>query len=375
MSALELLWGLALAATALMLFMSVLNAVTAPRLEQAPPARPARVSLLIPARDEEANLAVLLPMLSRLEWPDLEILILDDQSGDATADIVKSHGAPVRLLNGLPLPKGWLGKNWACAQLAGQASGEILIFCDADARLAPGAVAATVGMMQDKGWDALTALPRQQLGTWSEKAVLPVLLFLPLLGFCPIAWIPKLRMPALSVGCGQWFAFRTQTYRGLGGHAKVRSVIVEDMALGRLVKEKGKILGAAISTRYVTVRMYADFRGVWGGFTKNAAYLTGSGWVRPPLVIAAFLMVHVLPWAMVATGHMIWILPLALWIASRLLAAAVFREPLSASLWSPLGILLVPAIFIRSWWGYRRSYVTWKGRSLEAAFTAGKGEP
>ena len=368
-----MLLGLAVAATALMLLGTVLNAATAPRLERAPPARPVRISLLIPARNEEANLALLLPMLSRIEWPDLEILILDDGSDDGTAGLVREHGGPVRLLTGKPLPPGWLGKNWACAQLAEQASGEILIFCDADARPGPRAVAATAGMMQARGWDALTALPRQELGTWAEKAILPVLLFLPLLGYCPIALIPKLRMPALSVGCGQWFAFRRETYLALGGHARVRSAIVEDMALGRLVKEEGAILGAVISTRHVAVRMYSDFRGVWRGFTKNAAYLTGTGWVRPPLLIGAFAVTNILPWALAATGHTAWLLPMAFWIASRLLAAAVFREPVSAPLWSPLGTLLLPALFLRSWWGYRRRSVTWKGRTLEAAFESGKG--
>ncbi|MEO7426432.1 MAG: glycosyltransferase [Fibrobacteria bacterium] len=369
---LEILWGLALAATALMLMVTVLNALTAPLLEQAPPARPARVSLLIPARDEEANLALLLPMLSRLQGSDLEILILDDGSSDGTADLVRQQGAPIRLLPGRPLPPGWLGKNWACSQLAEAASGEILIFCDADAQPGPGAVAATVGLMQDRGWDALTVLPRQILGTWSEKAILPVLLFLPLLGLCPIAWIPKLRMPALSVGCGQWFAFRAETYRALGGHACVRTVIVEDMALGRRVKDAGKILGVAISTRHISVRMYSDFHGVWNGFTKNAAYMTGTGWLQPPLVFGVFALVNVLPWTMVAAGQTAWILPLAFWTASRILAAVVFREPISSPLWSPVGALLIPALFVRSWVGYRRRYVTWKGRSLEAAFHTGK---
>lgn len=387
------LWLLVTLAAAAMLTGTVLNSLSAPRLEKAPPPlRPARVSLLIPFRDEEANLRVLMPLLRRIGYPDLEILLLDDGSRDASAEVVAaeakedgtdsgalagaSMGASakgrVRLLRGEPLPAGWLGKNWACSQLAAQATGEILIFCDADVRTGPGCVAATVGMMQSEKWDALTALPRQLLGTWSEKAVIPILLFMPVLGFLPISWIPRYPHPSLSVGCGQWFAFTRPLYLRLGGHGAVRDRIVEDMALGRLVKEKRGVLGAVIAARDLSVRMYTGFPAVWMGFAKNLAYLTGTGWVRPALVVSGFLALNALPWIMVVSGHWPWLIPLGLWSAARFGAARIFREPGFAWIWSWAGTLLIPALCMRSWWGYRRGSMQWKGRELHAAFAKGR---
>lgn len=369
-----LFWSIT-ALTAVMLLGTLYNFFTAPNLENAhPPVTFPRVSLLIPARNEEENMRTLLPLLAEINYPNLEILILDDASEDATAALAVAPGSAATLLSGKPLPQGWLGKNWACAQLAEHSTGDILIFCDADVSMSPESVTATVGMMQSDALDALTCLPRQTMGTWAEKAVLPVLLFLPVMGFVPIAFISKLSMPILSLGCGQWFAFTRSAYDHLGRHAAVKDVIVEDMALGRLVKQKGLVLGVAISPKYVSTRMYRNFQTVWAGFSKNLAYLTGTGWLRPPLVLTAFLALHALPLIMVLAGYHAWILPLAFWLTSRLLTAVAFRESWTGWIWSPIGVLLIPMMGIRSWWGYRRRSVTWKGRTLNAAFTASTQE-
>ncbi|MDB5104369.1 MAG: putative glycosyltransferase [Fibrobacteres bacterium] len=367
----SILLGLSSLSAVAMLAGAIYNALTAPRLESGgksiPRACP-RVSLLIPARNEEANLGILLPLLARLEWPGLEILILDDQSSDGTPRIAGL--GPGRLLAGRPLPQGWIGKNWACHQLAEEASGDILIFCDADVRPRSDAVFATVSLMESGGLDALTCLPRQILGTWSEKAVIPHLLSAPLFGFLPMALVSRLPVPALSMGCGQWFAFTRAAYAGCGGHAGVRREVVEDMALARRVKAHGMILGASFSTRCLSTRMYRDLPGLWSGFSKNMVYFTGTGLLRPPIALAAFLIVNVLPWVMPLCGHGPWLVPLAFWAAARLLTARVVREPFSAWFWSPLGTLLVPSLAARSWWLYRTRSVAWKDRILSAAFSA-----
>jgi phytoene desaturase len=375
--ALQILFGCVLGTTLLMVAGTIYNLLTAPRLDRhagdGTPAEgsrewPLRVSLLVPARNEADNLRILLPLLKEVSYPELEILILDDGSADATASLIAGAGGRIRLIDGMPLPKGWLGKNWACWQLAAEARGEILIFCDADVRVEPRAVAATVAMMRSLRLDALTCLPRQLLGTWSEKAVIPLLLFMPLLAFLPMALISRRPFPALSMGCGQWFAFTRSAYDAIKGHSAVRSLIVEDMALGRLVKAKGLVLGAALSPRLLATRMYADFPSLWAGFSKNLAFLTGTGWLRATAALAAFAAVNILPWLLPLLGFRAWLAPLALWLAVRLLAAAAFREPWTAWLWSPVGALVIPAMAARSWLGYRRGDVRWKGRVLGAAF-------
>lgn len=377
----DCLLGSAVAASAIALCGTICNLFTAPRLEGALPPPPPppfpftpgaqvlpKVSLLIPARNEEKNLTILLPALSRISYPDLEILILDDGSSDATSDLVRAFAGPVRLVHGLPLPPGWLGKNWACEQLAAQAKGGILIFCDADVRVGRDAVGATVSMMRRRSLDALTCVPRQVLESWAEKAILPFVITMPLLAFLPMALVSRHPYPGLSFGCGQWFAFTRAAYDTVGGHASVRREIVEDMALGRRVKERGLVLGGAISTHHLSARMYRDFPAVWQGFSKNLAYLTGSGWLRPPAVLGAFLLLNALPFFLPFMGSGFGGVPLAFWLIVRLSTSITFREPLFGWLWSPIGIALIPLIAARSWLGYRRGNVTWKGRTLSAAF-------
>lgn len=365
--------ALSTAANGLMVLGAIYNTATAPRLEGRRPQGQAmpKVSLLIPARDEEANLAILMPMLSALDWPALEILILDDESRDATARIAASGRA--RLISGRPLPPGWLGKNWACQQLAQAATGDILLFCDADVRPGPEAIAATVGCLQAYRADAATILPQQSLGTWSEKAVLPVLLGLPLMGFLPLAQVPRLRSPLVSIGCGQWFAFTRAAYDALGGHAAVRREVVEDLALGRRVKEAGFTLVAALSTRLVSTRMYVDFASLWRGFSKNLVVLTGTGFLRPPAMLAGYALVNLAPWIMPLLGYGNWLAPLALWWIARILTARALAEDSRAWPWSPIGAVLIPCIAAHSWWLHRARAAHWKGRVLTAAFDADAG--
>src|SRR5690606_19004733 len=145
----------------------LVNLIGAPRLHRMPsPRTRPRVSLLVPARNEEANLTETLPTLLASDYEDLEVLMLDDGSEDGTARVVEAHrqggsGERLRLVRGLPLRGRWLGKNWACHQLARAADGDVLIFCDADVTVGPKAVRHTVSALERYGADALSALPRQ----------------------------------------------------------------------------------------------------------------------------------------------------------------------------------------------------------------------
>lgn len=370
-----LLPGLAAAALAPMSGVMAWNLLRAPRLERAPaPARRPAVSVLVPARDEAGNLAVLLPRLLAQGWEDLEILVLDDASRDGTAAVAAAHAPRVRLLPGAALPPGWLGKSWACAQLAEAARGEVLIFCDADARPGPGAVAATLGLLEELGADALSCLPRQELGTWGEKALVPLILHLPVLGMLPLPLVHRRPEPSLSLGVGQWFAFTRAAYRRCGGHAAVRGALAEDMALARRLKLAGCRTAVALSTRHLSVRMYRGFAEAWEGFGKNLVVLVGAGRLRPAAVLAGFLLVYVAPWAMAlavpAGASPLWLLPAALLLAQRLAVAACFREPADAWLWHAPGSLLAAALALRSRAGFRTGSLRWKGRVLTAATAA-----
>lgn len=368
------LLALASAAPALMASLLAVNLSAAARLERAPrPKGRPRASVLVPARDEEENLRALLPLLREQDWPDLEILVCDDGSGDGTAAVALGHAPVVRLIAGVPPPPGWLGKSWACARLAEEASGDVLIFCDADARPMPEAVTRTLGLLESARAGALACLPRQILGTWSERAVIPLVLHLPVLGLLPLPLVRRRPEPSLSLGVGQWFAFTREAYARCGGHAAVRAELAEDMALARKAKEAGVALAACLSTRCVSVRMYRSFPEVWEGFRKNLVVLTGAHGARPVLVLGFLSAAMVAPWVLAAatlTGALpaAWSVPALLLLLDRLAIAAAYREPPLAWAWLPVGCLLVPLLAARSLAGYHRRDLSWKGRRLTAAW-------
>ncbi len=364
----QVLWGFSILLLSLMLLGVLYNSLTAPRLEKGgvPHFYPL-VSLLIPARNEENNLRILLPLLEKLDYPALEVLILDDNSQDATASILANNSIPnLKVLSGKSIPEGWLGKNWACQQLANAAQGEILIFCDADVRIGEKAIEQTIAWMEKLKLDALTCLPHQIQGSWAEKSVLPVLLLVPVLGFFPIAQIYKRRSVNVSVGCGQWFAFKTTSYIAMGQHASVKYEVVEDIALGKRVKICGLRLGAMLSSKQLQVRMYNNVKELWEGFGKNLFVVIGKNPLTPFLILIPFTLINILPWAMVLMGQCQWLWPLSLLIIIRIWVAKIFGEKKVFNiLWQPVGALLIPIIGAKSWIGYHRNQLVWKGRVLD----------
>lgn len=286
---------------AAMLGIALWNLLTAPRLERAgePGALP-RVSLLVPARNEAETLRETLPALLRIAYPELEVLVLDDESSDGTRAVVEGHTEPsggrLRLLQGRPLPDGWLGKSWACRQLADAASGEILVFCDADVTVRPGALSRTVAAMQRRDAAALTAFPLHRFGSWIEAAVIPLVAQLPILTLLPLALVARTRSPALAVGNGQWLAFTRVAYEAIGGHAAVRDRVVEDVELARRVKASGLRLLPLVSTSLLEIRMYRSPSEVRAGFAKNVYALVGGRPTTFALAVAVFTLAGVYPW-------------------------------------------------------------------------------
>ncbi|HYZ63256.1 MAG TPA: glycosyltransferase, partial [Acetobacteraceae bacterium] len=166
--------------------------------------RPA-VSVLIPARNEEANIADACATVLESEGVDLELIVLDDASTDRTPQMLRGIADPrLRVAQAPPLPPGWSGKQHACHVLAGLARHELMVFVDADVRLAPDAVARMAGFMQRRAVGLASGFPRQVTLTWSETLLLPLIHFL-LVGFLPIAAMRRSLSPSLGAGCGQLF--------------------------------------------------------------------------------------------------------------------------------------------------------------------------
>lgn len=368
MIALDLLSAVILGA---MLLVALYNLATAPRLEDTgDPAHLPLVSVLVPARDEAENLRRTLPHLLALDYPRLEILLLDDRSVDGTADvaeeIARRGGAPLRVLHGTDPPPGWVGKNWACQQLSEAAAGKVLVFCDADVETAPAAIRRTVAMMQRHDVGALTAIPRQRLDGWMQAAVVPVIVQLPVLSMLPLRLIPILKAPSLSMANGQWLAFTRSAYDAVGGHEGVRDEVLEDVALGRRVKACGDQLVVCPAPSLLAVRMYGGAAAMREGFRKNLYPLLGGRRTSFAAALALFCIAWIYPLLGVLRGTAAALVPLALLAAVRIAGALLFRQGWRTVALHPAGALLAAVLAVESWIGHERGRVSWKGRELPA---------
>lgn len=365
MNAIDVLSALSITLLALSLVVLAVNARTAPRLVATDrPSRHPKVSVLIPARDEAENLPRVLAAWERVEYPDWELLVLDDHSTDATARILEAATATnphLRVLRGRDLPAGWLGKNWACQQLSEAATGELLLFADADVTPSPEALLASVAMLERERADAVSGFGHQETSHWSSRAVVPLVMEIPLAGFLPMRLAVSRPEPSLAAAVGQWFMFRNEAYRRIGGHAAVRGHVVEDVSLATLLKRSEARLVPALAHDVLRVAMYRDFAQLWRGFSKNISNAGGGGLAGFATVQVPATFAFLLPWLLAPSGQILSWISLALLVALRLGAAALWRRSPACLFWHPVGSVLILAIGIRSalspiW------PVAWKGR-------------
>jgi len=368
-AALALLDALSAALLLAMLLVALANLASAPRLHGAGQPRAAPlVSVLVPARNEAANLRAHLPLLLASDYPALDIVVLDDESDDGTAAAAEAfaRAAPdrLRVIRGAPLPAGWVGKCWACAQLAREARGDVLLFCDADVAAGPRAVSRTVALLRRHAADALTAIPRLRMGSLAEAAVIPIIAQLPVAATLPLALVPRTASPGVSMANGQWLALTRGAYAAIGGHGAVRGAVLEDVLLGRAVKRAGLRLVAAAAPRDLSVRMYGGWDDVKAGFRKNVYALLGGGAAPFAAGMTVFVLSAVYPFLAAARGTRTGALALALLAAVRITSAALFRQGWPTVLLHPLGAVLALRIAAESF--AARGRVQWRGRWIAA---------
>jgi hypothetical protein len=324
--------------------------------------RQPQTSLLVPARDEAERLPDALPGL--LAQPATEILVLDDGSTDGTADVVRkaaAQDARVRLLTGQPVPPGWVGKNWACHQLAQAATGELLVFCDADVLLNPGALPAVWAEMSRQHSDVFSVFPRQLTGTLGERLLVP-LIDENLLAFLPHHLL-AMPVPAAAVANGQFLAFRRGAYRAAGGHRGVAGQIVEDLALARVARRAGLRLGLALGGDLIAARMYRGYAEVVRGTGKSMRAAHGGSDAALMASAAFNLAAYTLPWLRWGSAGrlgLIWRAVAVAGLVERLLVNAktgrgAYPEALLVPIIAPAA---VPVYLL----ALRRTAV-WKGRS------------
>ncbi len=229
------------------------------------------VSILVPARNEEKNIEKCVSSLLEQDYPNFEVIVLDDNSTDQTPFILKKlrrDHANLRVINGLPLPAGWPGKHWACHQLGQAAKGEFLLFTDADTWHAPTALSHAMNAMLFEKADLISALPFQEVGSFGEKLVVPFMNFA-ILSFLPLRFGQKHHISALSVTIGQFMLFRREPYQAVGGYASAIENVNDDVLLGRNIINNGYKWMLLNGSREVSCRMYHNFAEVFEGFSKN----------------------------------------------------------------------------------------------------------
>src|SRR3954453_10490773 len=265
-----------------------------------------RVSMLLPVRDEAHRvMPTLQSLLNQQDLADADILVYDDGSADGTADVVRTiGGGRVQLLAGDGLPAGWLGKPHACAQLAVAASGNVLVFVDADVVLDDDAVAAAVELMRRRRLQFVSPYPRQLAGSWLERLVQP-LLWWSWLTFLPVRIAERSSRPSLAAANGQFFVVDAQAYRDAGGHASVRDEVVEDVTLARALVRSGGHGGFVDGSAVARCRMYDGSRAVVAGYAKSLWRAFGSP-VGAGAVGALLVMLGVVPWVLLAFTAWAW---------------------------------------------------------------------
>ena len=325
------------------------------------PSAVSRVALLVPMRNETATLEQTLPGLLSAGFD--EVIFLDDESTDGSAEMLaaalgrrRADFPPVSVVSGLPRPPGWVGKTWACAQLARHTTADVLAFCDCDVQLAPGAAAALTAELTRQGAAVLSVFCRQRVGSWSERLLTPLITDV-VLCFLPFGLL-RAPVPAAATASGALLVFPRSAYARLGGFEAVRGELVEDLAIARRTRRMGERLGLALGGDLAQVRMYRSYREVIAGFGRSLAPAVGG---RRSLLVAGWAW-HVAAYTapvVLANRSRWWLLAAALGVGERLLVEAKTggRDWLAAALVSasPLAAGPVTAQAVRR-------TQSWKGR-------------
>lgn len=332
------------------------------------------ISILVPARNEEKVIERCVTSLLGQDYPDFNVLVLDDASSDGTGEIVRrlaEHDSRLRVLQGQPLPAGWIGKHWACQQLLEQADGEYVLYVDADTWLDAAAVRNGVSAMLTWNLDLLSAIPREMVGTFGELLTVPM----PVWSFFALLpmWLAfHTKTSLLASAIGQYMMFRTASLRKAGGFERIRSNVVDDLALARLFKASKMRWRLADGTGRIFCRMYEGFWNSVRGFSKN---LYAVFYHNPLLFIFVWLivlMVYTAPIAILAAAALGYAFPLqgivtavsavGLSVLQWGIIAARFKFPWVLSLTWVVGQPVCVFIAFRSLLQSITRHTTWKDR-------------
>ena len=347
------------------------------RVESREVASMGRLSVCIPARTESKNIGACVRGALANDHPDFEVLVYDDHSDDGTGEIVRrlaDEDARVRLVPTAALPEGWNGKQFACDQMGRAATGDWLLFTDADVRFSPDCFARSLAEARRLDCALLSTIPRQITGSLGEHLIIPLIHFI-LLSYLPMRRMRRTLDPASSAGVGQFLLARKDAYIASGGHASFASTMHDGVKMPRAFRRAGFKTDLFDGTDLASCRMYDSWGRVWRGFVKNAYEGLGS----VPLlafVTALHLLGHVLPmliivWTVVAPAASkpsrltvgLAALAVVIALAQRVTLALRFRQSMVGAFLHPVGVLLMTMIQWQSFAAHVLGVRSWRGRS------------
>jgi chlorobactene glucosyltransferase len=335
-----------------------------------------RFSVLVPARNEEDNIGDCVMGLLAQDYPDFQLIVLDDNSTDRTREILEQFAVKdqrLKLIKGKPLPADWLGKHWACHQLAEEADGELLLFVDADTVHGPDMLRCTAAAMSGEQAALISALPRQHVVTWSEMLSIPAF-YMGMLCGVPMGLTRLQSNPLLFACLGQFLVFRRAAYNASGGYAAVRQNIVDDLAIGRRIHAMGLRYRLLDGNGQVSCRMYRNFDQVWKGLTKSTfatfnfdpfftvfmQLLILAVFVSPIIILIIAFAQPSIPWEVAGMSGLAIVLALLLWSISN----HRFHFPLYLILIYALSSLFMTVIALASMVLTIQGKALWKGRTM-----------
>ncbi|MBN1367206.1 MAG: glycosyltransferase [Dehalococcoidales bacterium] len=332
------------------------------------------VSVLIPARNEKLNIRNCVDSLIKQDYPNYEIIVLDDNSTDNTAEIVRQlidTDSRIQLFHGEPLPEDWAGKPFACYQLARKARGDWLLFVDADTTHSPNMLRGVINLALAGKVSLLSGFPRQIAFTMPQKIAIPMMYFI-LLSWLPMWWIhksPKLR-PSLAIG--QFLLFPREAYWRMGGHQAVKSRILEDVWLGVEVTRAGGRHIAIDLSEITSCHMYRNMAEMSEGFVRWMYSVASLSPLFLCAMMAAGFIFYLAPyfwlWRGIVQGYAaFWLglvgLQIIIGFTMRYLLDNHFKESIVSTVLYPLGIVFLLLSCLRAIWQLMTGVgVQWKKR-------------
>jgi glycosyltransferase involved in cell wall biosynthesis len=348
----------------LVLIFSIFNFFTARSIKPTGEPIPESVALLIPMRNEIANAeSVLATAFAQVQLDNFKVRVIDDGSTDGTDEVLrKIEDKRFESISSTPLPEGWLGKNYALHQLASLSSEEFLVFIDADVRLEKSAIADSLALLKNLGWDYISPYPRQIARAPLAKLVQPLLQW-SWFASLPLRLIERSKSKSTVVANGQFFIVRNKIYQRASGHNAIKSEVLDDMELARSLRRTGGIGSVVDGSKIARCEMYQDSASLIAGYSKSQWRAFG-GTIGALAAICILFFSSIYP-AISATRGETWGLYgyLAL-VISRLLVAARTRSTIVSAPLHPIAIAVWIGLIIRSLVYKRSGQLQWRGRKI-----------